>query len=114
MKLLLLILLFNNFQYGQLAHLPGYYTIDNEEYQFKPCYEDEVRIIVQKDDIVLMIDYLDEKHDTKLHFTRLKTADVYDAVVRKNGIFYQLDLIAVSNDQINYIVEVFYKELVND
>lgn len=110
MKLLLFILLFNSFEYGRLAHLPGYYTIDNDCYQFKPCYEDEYRFLVDKSDIALMIDYLEEKHDTKLHFTRLKTADVYGSIVRKNGIFYQLDLIAVSNDQINYIVEVFYKE----
>ena len=111
MKLIALILLFNTFEYGQLAHLSGYYTIEQESYQFKPCYEDEVRILVQKDDIVLIIDYLEKKHDTKLHFTRFKSADVYGSVVRKNGILYQLDLIAISDDQINYTIEVFYKKL---
>lgn len=110
MKLLLFILLFNSFEYGQLAHLPGYYTINNDCYQFKPCYEDENRFLVDKSDITLMVDYLEDKHDTKLNLIKGKSINVWSAVIRKNGKYFELSIVCVTADGINYIVEVFYAE----
>ena len=107
MKLLLISLLF---QYGSLAHLPGYYTIDNDCYQFKPCYEDENRFLVDKSDIALMVDYLEDKHDTKLNLVKGEYVNVWHAIIRKNGEFFELSIVCVTADGINYIVEVFYTE----
>lgn len=113
MNTLIFIMIFtpNNFQYGYLGHLHGYYTVTEEGYSFKHCYKDEVRTVIQKDDIKLVIDYLEEKHDTKLKFYKLQSAELYESVFRKDGVFYQLDLIAISDDGINYIIEVIYRRL---
>lgn len=108
MKLLLMSLLF---QYGSLAHLPGYYTIDNEGYQFKPCYEDENRFLVDMSDIALMVDYLEDKHDTKLNLVKGESVNVWSSVIRKNGEYFELSIVCVTADGFNFLVEVFYRQL---
>ena len=107
MKLLLLMFIF---QYGSLAHLPGYYIINGECYRFKPCYEDETRFLVDKSDIALIVDYLEGKHDTKLSLIKGEYVNVYNAITRKNGKYFELAVVCVTADGINYLVEVFYME----
>lgn len=101
MNNLIFILVLSSFQYGNLAHLHGYYTQTESGYSFKHCYEDEVRTIIQKDDINLVIDYLEEKHDTKFSRTKSGLINVWESE--------NIAIVGITRDYVNYIIEVnFY------
>lgn len=101
-------------EYGRLAHIPGYYEDYKGGYFFKHCYPDETVFLIQMDDIKLIIDFLEEKYDTKLtqiKKTKYMAADIWQSIVSDNGVTYELSIICNTRDGINFNIGVFCSQI---
>ena len=110
MKLLLISLLF---QCSNLAHLQGqYYYKDSIHYRFKVCDDDGKRYMITPENIDMLVDYLESEYDTDLNLLSTDNINIWSSVIRSNGQYHELAVIAVKTETYFYFVEVVFRKFI--